>query len=97
LGLSFAILVLYIGYLQSIALAVLLLTASVVVASRDDLTELRSDKAFVVIIIAFAAVIFLSVALFLPPFNIEAFYALIGVNFALLLTYLALRIASSRN
>jgi hypothetical protein len=89
--------VLYIGYLQSIALVVLLLTASVVVASRDDLTELRNDKAFVIIIVAFAAIVFLSAALFLPPFNVEAFYALIGVNFALLLSYLALRIASSRH
>ncbi len=98
LSLSFAILVLYISFVEAIVLVVLLITASIVAASKDDLTELRADKTFIIIIIAFAVTVFLSVAYFSPaPFSGYLFYALIGLNFGLLLTYAALRIASSRH
>jgi len=97
LGLSFAILVLYISLVESTALVVLLITASIVAASKEDLTELRTDKAYIIIIIAFAVIVFLSAAFFSPvPFSGYLFYGLIALNFGLLLTYTAMRRLSSR-
>lgn len=98
LGLSFAILVLYIPFVESIALVVLLVTASIVAASREDLDELRADKIYIIIIIAFAVIALLSVAFFSPaPFSGYLFYGLIALNFGFLLTYVAMRLASSRH
>jgi L-lactate permease len=96
LGLSFAILVLYIGYFEAIILVLLLVTASVVAASREDLTELKSDRNMIFIMIGFAVVVFFAAASFSSPYSLDVFYFLVGSNFALLAIYSLMRIRSKR-
>ncbi len=91
LGLSFSILVLYIGYAEAIILVLLLVTASVVAATREDLTELKSDRNMILIMIGFAVAVFLSAAYFSSPYSYDLFYFLVGLNFALLAAYSVMR------
>lgn len=91
LGLSFAILVLYVGAVEAIALVVVLLTASVVAASREDLTELKNDRRLLIAMIIFAVMVFISAAYFSSPYSPDLFYALIALNFALLGGYVVMR------
>lgn len=96
MGLSFAVLILYIAFIEAIAIVVLIITASVVAASRDDLTELKSGKIYVAIMILFAILVFFSVAYFSAPFSQNLFYALITLNFGLLSAYIATRLLTTR-
>ena len=78
LGLSFAILVLYISSIEVISLVVVLITASIVAASKEDLTDLRADRNFFFIIILSAITSFLLAAYLSTPYNGILFYGLFG-------------------
>jgi hypothetical protein len=91
LGLSFAILVLYISSIEVISLVVLLITASVVAASKEDLTDLRANRNFVFIIILSAIASFLLAAYFSTPYNGILFYGLFALNICLLSAYAVMR------
>jgi len=91
LGLSFAILVLYIASIDVISLVVVILTASIVAASKEDLSELRGDKNFVFIMILSAIVLFLLAAYLSTPSNDDLLYGLFVLNIGLLLAYSIMR------
>jgi cobalamin synthase len=97
LGLSFAILVLYIGSIDVISLVVVMLTASIVAASKEDLSELRTDKNFVYIMILSAIVSFLLAAYLSTPSDNILLYGLIILNIGLLLAYAIMRRFGSRS
>lgn len=83
---------LYVGSAEAIILVLLLVTASVVAASRRDLTELKSNKNMIAIMIGFAVIVFLTAAYFSLPNSYDLFYFLIGSNFALLGAYSVMRV-----
>src|SRR5580704_15412983 len=91
LGLSFAILVLYIASIEVISFVVLILTASIVAASREDLSGLRVDRNFVFIIVLSAIVSFLSAAYLSTPYNDILLYGLVTLNISLLFAYVLMR------
>ncbi len=96
LGLSFAILLLYVISFEAIGLVVLLITASIVAASREDLNELRTDRNLIMIIIGSVVVVFLSAAYFSTPYSLILFYELVTLNAALLIVYVAMRLLVTR-
>jgi hypothetical protein len=90
-ALGFAILVLYIGSLEAILFAVLVITAMVVAATRDDLTVLRADRNLVLFMVAVAVAVTALSASFVSPYSGVLFYTLVGASFALLSAYIAMR------
>jgi hypothetical protein len=93
LGLSFAILVLYISFVEALVLVLVLITATIVAASREDLTEFRSDTTMIAVAVGFAIVVFLTAAYASPAFSTNLFYILVLANFGLLALYSILRVA----
>jgi len=91
LGLSFAILVLYISSIEVISLVVLIITASIVAASKEDLSDLRADRNFVFIMILSAITSFLLAAYLSTPYNGILFYGLFALNICLLSAYAIMR------
>jgi dipeptide/tripeptide permease len=96
LGLSFAILVLYVAFEEALGLVVLLITASVFAASREDLTELKEKKSLIIVLLLFSAGVFFFAVYFFEPYSLALFYGLIIANFGLLLGYVALRLQQRR-
>ncbi|MGI0091222.1 MAG: hypothetical protein ACREBS_05895, partial [Nitrososphaerales archaeon] len=69
LGMSFAILVLYVSSILAITFVVLLITASVVASSTKDLSILREDKNLLLIMAMFAIFVFFSATFAATPYS----------------------------
>gem|GEM_PF-1995304 len=92
LSLSFATLILFIASVEALVLMVLLISASVVLASKEDLDELRSDKNLIIfMVLLVATIIGGSTALSPPSDGTELFYVLASLNVVFLGIYVTLR------
>lgn len=96
LGMSFGILVLYVSSLLAISLVVVLITASIVAASTNDLTTIRQEKTLPVTMFIVAALVFIFFSLFSSSFSVYLFYELTAINTVLLAVYALMRVASGR-
>ena len=96
LGMSFGILVLFISSLQAISLVVVLITASVVFSSTNDLTDIRKERNLPLIMVTTAAIVFVAVSLLANSLGVYVFYELLVLNFGILFVYIAMRVANRR-
>ncbi len=91
LSMSFAILLLYASYFESLVLVLFMISASVVAANKDDFTEMRSERSLIIGMVVFAAFVFVAAAYASSFANGFLFYELIAINFGLLIMYVVLR------
>lgn len=91
---SFAILLLYAAYLESIVLVLFIITASVVAANRDDFTAMRTETNLIIGMIVFAVFVFVAGAYASSFTDGFLFYELIAINFGLLIMYVVLRFST---
>lgn len=91
LSMSFAILLLYANYFESLVLVLFLITASIVAANKDDFTAMRTESNLLIGMVVFAAIVFFAAAYVSSFTNGFLFYELIAINFGLLIMYVLLR------
>ena len=96
LGMSFGILVLYVSSLIALSLVVVLITASIVAASTNDLTAVRQEKILPIIMFIVAALDFAFFYLFSSSFSLYLFYELMAINTVLLVIYALMRVGGRR-
>jgi hypothetical protein len=94
LATSFAILILFINYLEGIIVSIFFLTAAVVAASRADLKELSSAKWTFVVLISLIAALIVGVSLSLTQFSTTIFIPLAILNSGLLIAYFLMKRAA---
>jgi hypothetical protein len=97
LGMSFAILLLYVSSEVALALVVLLITGSIVASDTKDLTRLRKEKISPIIIVGFTIFVVIGVSYLTTPNDVSLFYELILINFGFLVAYISLRLATRQN
>jgi len=97
LGMSFAILVLYVSSIVALSIVVLLITGSIVAASTGDLTILRQERTLPAIMVIFAVIVFISVSYLSSPTDVALFYELILINFGFLVAYIFLRLSARKS
>ena len=91
IALSFAILILFIDYLEGIVVSVFFLTAVVVVASRDDLKDLSSAKATFIVFIIVVTASLVAVGASFPQIANIVFIPLSLGDLALIVAYAFMR------
>lgn len=94
LGMSFGILVLFLSSLEAISLVVVLITASIVVSSTDDLTTIKEERNLPLIMVTAAVMTFVGVSVESKIFGDYAFFELFALNLFILLVYIAMRFAT---
>ena len=90
LGISFAILVLYVSYLEALAIVFVLVTAAVVAASTTDLKELEKDKGLLGFAILCAIFVY-GASYYITPFFAYLFYSLVALNVVTLVGYVLMK------
>jgi hypothetical protein len=90
LGLSFAILVLFINNLDALAVVIVLVTVAVIVASASDLKELEKDKGLLGFAILCAIFVF-GVSYYIYQFFVFLFYGLVLIDVATLAGYVVMK------
>jgi hypothetical protein len=91
-GISLGILVVFVNDIVGIAVAVFLVTANVVVASREDLTRFGEERTLIVWTVVAAGVVTIGSYYLGPSSSYPIFESLIIVNFFVLFVYIVMRI-----
>ncbi len=87
LATSFAMLILFVGYLEGIVVSIFFLTASVVAASRADLKELSSARWTFAGLIAVVTALLVGIYPYLPQLYNSPFIFLVVLDSVLLIAY----------
>jgi hypothetical protein len=91
LAVSFATLILFVGYAEGIIVSVLFLTVAVVAASTTDLKQLASGKWTFAGLIAVVTALIVGICVSLPQLNSILFMLLVLLNAAALASYFVMR------
>lgn len=90
---SFGILVLFLSSLEALALTVVLITASIVVSSTTDLTTIKEERNFPLLMVTAAVITFVGVTIDSSAFGSYVFFELFAINWVILFVYVAMRFA----
>lgn len=90
LGLSFGILVVFIGDLEALVIVLILVTAAVVAANTADLRELEKDRGLLVFVIL-CAFFTIGASYYISQVFVDVFVPLVGLDIAALVGYVLMK------